>query len=154
MIKSITGQHESTRIITSQHKSTRVRHESTRVNTSRTRINTSPTQMLIRAILRPATSLKKRLWHRCFLVNFVKFLRTHFLQNTSGRLLLTFVLSVQTLQSPSPSLRPPYIIDLAIKVGLSPSRKKFAIFASMKALKNDEKCFLFHLKRSFRSQDI
>ena len=28
--------------------------------------------------LRPATLLKKRLWHRCFLVNFVKFLRTPF----------------------------------------------------------------------------
>ena len=27
---------------------------------------------------------KKRLWHRCFPVNFVKFLRTTFLQNTSG----------------------------------------------------------------------
>ena len=30
----------------------------------------------------------KRLWHRCFPVNFVKFVRTPFLQNTSGRLLL------------------------------------------------------------------
>ena len=40
--------------------------------------------------LRPASLLKKRLWHRCFPVNFVKFLRTPFLQNvvTSGRLLL------------------------------------------------------------------
>ena len=38
--------------------------------------------------LRTATLLKKRLWHRCFPVNFVKFLRTPFLQNTSGRLLL------------------------------------------------------------------
>ena len=34
--------------------------------------------------------LKKRLWHRCFPVNFVKFLRTPFLQNTSGWLLLWF----------------------------------------------------------------
>ena len=40
--------------------------------------------------LRPATLLKKRLWYRCFPVNFVKRLRTHFLQNTSGRLLLCF----------------------------------------------------------------
>ena len=32
--------------------------------------------------------LKKRLWHRCFPVNFAKFLKTLFLQNTSGRLLL------------------------------------------------------------------
>ena len=28
--------------------------------------------------LRPATLLKKRLWNRCFPVNFVKFLRTPF----------------------------------------------------------------------------
>ena len=38
--------------------------------------------------LRPATLLKRRLWYRCFPVNFVKFLRTRFLQNTSGPLLL------------------------------------------------------------------
>ena len=38
--------------------------------------------------MRPTTLLKKRLWHRCFPINFVKFLRTPFLQNTSGRLLL------------------------------------------------------------------
>ena len=35
-----------------------------------------------------ATLLKKRFWHKCFLVNFSKFLGTTFLQNTSGRLLL------------------------------------------------------------------
>ena len=33
-----------------------------------------------------ATLLKKRLWHRCFPVNFVKFCEIE--QNTSGRLLL------------------------------------------------------------------
>ena len=33
---------------------------------------------------RPATLLKKRLWHRCFPVDFVKFLRTPFLYHTSG----------------------------------------------------------------------
>ena len=38
--------------------------------------------------LRPPTLLKERLWNRCFPVNFVKVLRTSFLQNTSGRLLL------------------------------------------------------------------
>ena len=41
--------------------------------------------------LRHATLVKKRLWHRCFPVNFVKFLRIPFLQNTSGRLLLSLV---------------------------------------------------------------
>ena len=43
--------------------------------------------------LRPAAVLKNRLWHRCFPVNFVKFLRTPFLQNNSGRLLLKFEFS-------------------------------------------------------------
>ena len=43
--------------------------------------------------LRSATLLKKGLWHKCFPVNFVKVLRTPFLQNTSGRLLL--MLNVQ-----------------------------------------------------------
>ena len=40
------------------------------------------------ANLRPATLLKKRLWHRCFSVKFTKILRTPFLQNTSERLLM------------------------------------------------------------------
>ena len=39
--------------------------------------------------LRPATLLKKRLWHRCFPVNFVKFLRTHFFTEHLWWLLLT-----------------------------------------------------------------
>ena len=34
------------------------------------------------------------------------------------------------------------------KVGLSPS-EKIVLFDSMEHLKNDEKCFLFHLKSSF-----
>ena len=34
--------------------------------------------------LRPATLLKKRLWHRCFALSFTKVLRTSFLQNTSA----------------------------------------------------------------------
>ena len=38
--------------------------------------------------LRPATLLKKRLWHRCFLVFFVKFLRTSFFKEHLWWLLL------------------------------------------------------------------
>ena len=41
--------------------------------------------------LRTATLFKKRLRYRCFPVNFAKFLRTPFLQNTSGRLLLPII---------------------------------------------------------------
>ena len=40
---------------------------------------------------------KKRLWHRCFPVNFAKFLRTLFQQNTFGRLLLNLWLSTLCL---------------------------------------------------------
>ena len=35
-----------------------------------------------RSSQRPTTLLKKRPWHRCFPMNFAKFLRTPFLQNT------------------------------------------------------------------------
>ena len=41
------------------------------------------------ADLKPATILKKRLWHSRFPMSFAKFSRTPFLQNTSGRLLLS-----------------------------------------------------------------
>ena len=37
------------------------------------------------------SGIDKRLWHRCFPVNFAKFLRTSFLQNTSQRLLLPYL---------------------------------------------------------------
>ena len=36
------------------------------------------------AVLRPATLLKKRLWHSCFPVHFAKFLRTPIWQDSSG----------------------------------------------------------------------
>ena len=39
---------------------------------------------LIKLQAAPATLLKKRFWHRCFPVNFAKFLITLFSQNTSG----------------------------------------------------------------------
>ena len=39
--------------------------------------------------LQACNFIKKRLWHKCFPVNFAKFLGTPFSQSTSGRLLLT-----------------------------------------------------------------
>ena len=44
------------------------------------------------------SACRKRLWHRCFPVIVLKFLRALFLKNTFGRLLLTFVLNVIYLQ--------------------------------------------------------
>ena len=58
--------------------------------------------------LRPATLLKKRLWHRHFPVNFMKFPRTPFLQNTSRQLLLILqkmTLKVLPLNNSDPSIR-------------------------------------------------
>ena len=40
----------------------------------------------------PATLLKKRLWRRCFPVNFAEFLRTNFLQSTSGQMRLKIII--------------------------------------------------------------
>ena len=40
--------------------------------------------------LRPAALLKKTLWHRCFSVNFEKFLRAPFFIENLHRLLLHF----------------------------------------------------------------
>ena len=40
---------------------------------------------------RPASLLKKRLWLRCFFLNFAKFLRTYLLQNISELVLLSEV---------------------------------------------------------------
>ena len=70
----------------------------------------------------PATLLKKRLWHRCLPVNFVKSLRTPYLQNTCGGCFWFFLIG-------------PWFIRI------------FRLW-------NFEKCFLFHLKRSFPSRDI
>ena len=41
--------------------------------------------------LRPATLLRKRLWRRCFPVNFAKFIRTSFIIERSWWLLLVFL---------------------------------------------------------------
>ena len=43
------------------------------------------------AVLTPVTLLKKRPWHRCFPVNFVKFLRTSFFTEHLRWLLLTYI---------------------------------------------------------------
>ena len=54
-------------------------------------LNTERYGVYIISCLRLATLLKKRLWHMCIPVNFAKFLRKPFLQNTSGRLLLNYI---------------------------------------------------------------
>ena len=50
-----------------------------------------------RGVVLKISSLK-RLWHRYFPVNYAKFLRTPFLQNTSGRLLLANILRISSTE--------------------------------------------------------
>ena len=45
------------------------------------------------------------------------------------------------------------LLKHGLKVGVLPS-KKTVLFAQLKSFKRDEKCFFFHLKKSFYSQDI
>ena len=51
--------------------------------------------------LRPATFLKKRLWHRCFPVNFVKFLRTPFFIEHIWWLLLKVITQIYLIRAQS-----------------------------------------------------
>ena len=44
--------------------------------------------------------------------------------------------------------------NIRFKAGLSPSKNISFYFLQRKPFKNDEKCFLFHFERFFRSQDI
>ena len=45
-------------------------------------------------------------------------------------------------------------VHCSFKVELSPSKKISFYLLQWKPFKNNEKCFLFHLKNSFRSRDI
>ena len=49
--------------------------------------------------LRPTTLLKKRLWHKCFPVNFAKFLRTPFFTEHFRWLLLKYIGSILDIAS-------------------------------------------------------
>ena len=47
-----------------------------------------------------------------------------------------------------------YMITASVMKELILPCKRFALFASIKEIENDEKRFLFHLKSSFHSEDI
>ena len=71
--------------------------------------------------LSPAALLKKIPWNRCFPVNFAKFLRAPFLQNTPGQVLLKksqISLKIQNFISLT-SLLTYFVIALSHKKGIS-----------------------------------
>ena len=69
------------------------------------------------AALRLGTLLKKRLWHRCFPVNFAKFLRTPFLQNTYGGcfwiILVVVIITIIVLKKYFTNMRKVHFIDMS-----------------------------------------
>ena len=65
--------------------------------------------------LRPATLLKKRLWHRCFPVNFVKFLRTFFFHRTP--LVAAFAFNIYEMKS-SKNTFPSELLRFIFKINL------------------------------------
>ena len=67
--------------------------------------------------LRTETLLKKRLWHRCFPVNFARSSRTPFLQNIFGRLLqqlkyVIYKIKIATIKSKKESA---HLIGIMLK---------------------------------------
>ena len=66
--------------------------------------------------LRPATLFKKRLWYRCFPVNFVKFLRTPFLLEHLWWLLLHVVKETTLIAEKKPlALFLPYLRSIPLE---------------------------------------
>ena len=91
--------------------------------------------------LRAATILKKRLWHRCFPVNFAKFLRTPFLWHTSQQLLLTF--NRCWFKKPSLLMRP-------FRCLISNFEKKTVLLSTKNFFaRSFHSCKLFHERVSF-----
>ena len=128
--------------------------------------------------LRPATLLNKRLWHRCFPANFVKFLRKTFLTEHLRWLLLSIIFQQIFLYYfiPLGAISFPYYTALSVlvfkftnfvrwliqfisffverssislKVGLSPSKKNCFIYLNESSLKLIKMLFYFILKAHF-----
>ena len=76
--------------------------------------------------LRLATLSKMELWHRCFPVNFAKFVKASFLQNASGRLVLLMIVS----RRPQPSKNvPPRKLSDMIKYDQPDRKQKKCVLA-------------------------
>ena len=76
---------------TVQNRSSHQRCSVRKENSKNSQENTCARVSFLKRALKACNFIKKRLWHRCFPVNFAKFLRTPFSQNTSGRLLLFII---------------------------------------------------------------
>ena len=90
---------------------------------------------------KPAALLKKRLWYMCFPVNLARFLRTPFLQNTSGRL---FVFKIFDYRPPI-TIFPSFFIPHPIR---RPQKQSFTDVLPNRCSKKFRKFHRNHLCRS------
>ena len=102
--------------------------------------------------LMPATLLKKRLWRRCFPVNFVKFLRTSFWQNTSGRLLLSFIEKINGFCEPCKKWRceicDPAVYTKSFK--LTTTQRTYSIRPENLKCSSENAAYLFTFKTCYK----
>ena len=102
--------------------------------------------------LRLATLLKKWLWHRCFPMNFAKFLRTPFLQNACGQMLLYINIYNYYNTFTSPLWYPtwhtvPMIALKSIKAKLAQKSK----FKFLQKMKQKARMVFIHMVHMFNS---
>ena len=77
------------------------------------------------------------LWHRCFPVNFTKFLRAPFLQNTSGRVLVKFTMCKFIIyRSKTLIFKPELLLFLSESSGLY-LKAKVCIWTKMKSFRHE-----------------
>ena len=78
------NEHQTLKFKIKIHKNTAIRRQPPEVFNKKGFLKISQNS-LENACARVSFLKKRRLWHKCFPVNFAKFLRIPFLQNTSGR---------------------------------------------------------------------
>ena len=78
------NEHQTLKFKIKIHKNTAIRRQPPEVFNKKGFLKISQNS-LENACARASFLKKRRLWHKCFPVNFAKFLRIPFLQNTSGR---------------------------------------------------------------------
>ena len=78
------NEHQTLKVKIKIHKNTAIRRQPLGVFNKKGFLKISQNS-LENACARASFLKKRRLWHKCFPVNFAKFLRIPFLQNTSGR---------------------------------------------------------------------
>ena len=90
------NEHQTWKVKIKIHKNTAIRRQPLEVLNKKGFLKISQNS-LENACARASFLKKRRLWHKCFPVNFAKFLGIPFLQNTSGRRIQNLLKIINTL---------------------------------------------------------